>query len=607
MTRRSDSGASTLSERLAPAAAAWACVAALGGCGVMVQATDAGSEASADAPASDTGSSPIDAGDRTDASVGVDTVAADAPDADEPDATADDGAVAVDASSDARVTTTVCPATYPRFDLRADFGAVGDGTTDDTTAWQRAATAINSAHGGELTVPPGMYRVGREHTRAPGQTGPYYTMELFFSVHDLNCLRVSGYGATMKLAPGFHYGAFDPMNGQPLGMQTTSRDARAAIGRMIEIETSSNVLVEGLEVDGSSASLVLGGGFGNVDRQAAATGVFFNRSSDVTVRDVHTHHHALDGIAVEYQGGPPPRRMPHLLDHVNSEFNGRQGMSWIGGWGLEARDCQFNHTGRTINHGGGVDDGQPLASLPRAGVDIEPNGGTTERSREGVFTRCEFVDNAGPGMDAAAGDGGYSTFTDCTFWGTTSWSVWPNRPGLRFVNSRFYGSAVHASDGHTDPDPTPVAALATVFEGCTFEDRPWTDGRVFRANELYQISGGAEGATWRNCTFIAHELRTVTMGDATNHEIFEGCTFEHGDAAAGAGSAQASFQGSRITSCHFTESAAVASGSRNYAIGVTSVTVGTPAAGANATVVDGPHVHWDSSTGRIGTIPPGMY
>jgi hypothetical protein len=292
--------------------------------------------------------------------------------------------------------------------------------------------------------------------------------------------------------------------------------------------------------------------------------------------------------------------MPHLLERVNSEFNGRQAISWIGGWGLTAVDCQFDHTGRSVNHGGGLDDGMPLSSSPRAGLDIEPNGGTDERSRDGSFTRCEFVDNAGPGLVAQAGDGGYSTFDDCTFWGTTSYSAWANQPGLRFVNSRFYGTAVHASDGSSVVDPTPVAALATVFDGCTFEDRPWTDGTVYRSGALYTISGGTEAATWRNCTFTAHRLKSVFMGGASNHEIFEGCTFEHGDTTL---DGQANFQGSRITSCHFTETAGF---TRNACINVSSVVVGTPAAGADPTRVDGPRVVW-CGMGETGTIPPGTY
>jgi len=44
--------------------------------------------------------------------------------------------------------------------VKTDFGAVGDGTTDDTAAFQNARNAA-AAGGGVVFVPPGQYRVGR--------------------------------------------------------------------------------------------------------------------------------------------------------------------------------------------------------------------------------------------------------------------------------------------------------------------------------------------------------------------------------------------------------------------------------------------------------------
>ncbi|MCX7013734.1 MAG: glycosyl hydrolase family 28-related protein [Candidatus Sumerlaeota bacterium] len=41
-----------------------------------------------------------------------------------------------------------------------DYGAAGDGTTDDSAAFQRALDAINAAGKGALHIPPGSYRIG---------------------------------------------------------------------------------------------------------------------------------------------------------------------------------------------------------------------------------------------------------------------------------------------------------------------------------------------------------------------------------------------------------------------------------------------------------------
>jgi polygalacturonase len=51
------------------------------------------------------------------------------------------------------------PSTQPQSDVRA-FGAVGDGKTKDTAAFQQALDACAHAGGGEVLVPPGNYLIG---------------------------------------------------------------------------------------------------------------------------------------------------------------------------------------------------------------------------------------------------------------------------------------------------------------------------------------------------------------------------------------------------------------------------------------------------------------
>ena len=492
--------------------------------------------------------------------------------------------------------------TFPRIDLKADCGAAGDGRTNDTAALQKAASIIQQAGGGELLIPPGVYIVGRQTVKANQETtGPYYQDDEMFTVKGLARLKISGYGATLRIAGGLRYGGFDQKTGRPVDVKG-GRSSAAQVGRILQISECADVLIEGLELDGNNQALVLGGQWGDVDRQAAATGIWVNMSRDVKIVDVHTHHHGLDGIAVLHLGGPPPRRMPHHLLRVVSEYNGRQGLSWIGGWGLECTDCKFNHTGRAINNG------RPLMSKPRAGLDIEPNARTTQISREGLFTRCEFINNAGAGVVAAAGDGGYSTFVDCTLWGTTSYSLYVTKPGMKFSRCRIHGTAMHASDGHTDSSPSPNPALATSFEDCTFEDKEWAGGAVFRSNNLYTLGAGrGQGVSWKRCAFISHKVRGVHIADPDTAEIFDECTFIHGNAALPDGAYQSQFQGSRLRSCRFQETDEVSRGSRRYYISVANVQVAGPAPGAGPTRVDGPQVKWQSaSAGLTGEIAPGL-
>lgn len=57
------------------------------------------------------------------------------------------------------VPTTVCDKLAETISV-TDFGAVGDGVTDDTTAFQNAINYLNLAGGGQLNVPMGTYVVG---------------------------------------------------------------------------------------------------------------------------------------------------------------------------------------------------------------------------------------------------------------------------------------------------------------------------------------------------------------------------------------------------------------------------------------------------------------
>ena len=513
----------------------------------------------------------------------------------------------------------VALAAYQTFDLKVDFGAVGDGITDDTAAFQRAATKLMTVpeKGGVLTIPAGTYLVGRQYV--PGDPehqsgGPYYQPADIFSVQGLNLLQINGYGAKVRIKDGLRYGGFD-LSGNPvditnIAQQDPDKIRVAHVGRVFEIQESNSVWIRGIEIDGNNTKLRLGGQWGDVDRQANATGIWLNRCPNASITEAYVHHHGLDGITILYQQEKVATTKQHYIIRTRSEYNGRQALSWIGGNGLDCRDSKFNHTGRAINVGGGVDNGLPLKSAPGAGVDIEPNPGRNEWTRNGVFTGCEFINNAGAGLLANNGDGGYTTFDSCTFWGTTYYSIWPDRPGLKFTNCNIYGTAVHANDGTLYDGSGRDPALATLFDGCTFEDLEWTDGRVFRSSSspyLYDVGNSAADASWKNCNFNAHKVRSVYAGPTSSatSEYFEACIFMHGHSGLPDLSTQATFRNSRLLGCHFMETTDVSSGSARYYINVYQAQVLT----GLATHVDGPKVRWrNPTTGQVGVdIPPGTY
>lgn len=78
----------------------------------------------------------------------------------------------------------------------ADFGAVGDGKTDDTDALQRAlAAVIGGRNGGLLVIPPGTYRVTRTlHVETPDKPRGNVTHACVVRAHGARLLSAIGDG-----------------------------------------------------------------------------------------------------------------------------------------------------------------------------------------------------------------------------------------------------------------------------------------------------------------------------------------------------------------------------------------------------------------------------
>jgi hypothetical protein len=169
-----------------------------------------------------------------------------------------------------------------------------------------------------------------------------------------------------------------------------------------------------------------------------------------------------------------------VLTNSTFEYNGRQGLSWIGGVGLKAVNCKFNRTGRGR-----------FSTSPAAGMDIEAEIGIIWK---GVFINCQFFDNSACGLVADSGESRDMEFTGCEFWGTTSWSMWTTKPNYNFTRCRFTGSIVHGYDSPNHED-------ATKFRKCIFEEKNW-QGKPPYGNFLVEINF-KKRMLFDSCTFIA--------------------------------------------------------------------------------------------------------
>jgi hypothetical protein len=392
------------------------------------------------------------------------------------------------------------------------FGAKGDGVTNDTDAFARMAEALSRRGGGEVLLRRATYIVGRQtqafRSRASYAFEPSKIMEF---VGLRGGLTIRGNGAKLKAAPGLRYGTFNPATGartrnampyiKPGELATPYR-------AMIRVEKCAGpVEITDLELDGNLKALQVGGQYGDTGWQIPGTGLLLvDNSGTEKVARVYAHHHPQDGVTINGLDRSRGSAAASLFEDVHCAYNGRQGVSLVGGRGYSFRGCKFNHTGK-----GGI------ASAPGGGVDIEAEGG--KKVRDISFSGCEFANNEGAGMVADTGDSEGVSFDRCTFVGATSWSVWPNKPRFRFTRCTFVGALTRA---HGDPQPE----RATQFHDCTFRDDPALSptGRVFGgANTDRPIADlpGNRNVLFSRCRFqLTHQAVlpwsvNVTYADCT--------------------------------------------------------------------------------------------
>lgn len=368
------------------------------------------------------------------------------------------------------------------------FGAKGDGTTNDTAAFQALGRAVSAVGGGTIQLRAVTYRVGEQRMLSKALDG--YT----FSPADIlvirGCrrpLRIIGNRARLRCAPGLRFGVFDeagarvdrPMpNLDPVGRATP-------YDQMIRIENcSGGVEITSLELDGNAAAAILGGRYGDLGWQLPAYGlVLENNAGAEIIRDVYSHHHLLDGILVRNHLGSAD--VERTFNRVRCEYNGRQGLSLTAGTGYRFVRCVFAHTGRGV-----------LSSAPASGVDLEAEAGPI---RNLTFEDCRFVNNVGAGMVADSGDTAGATFVRCDFIGTTNCSVWPNKPSFTFSDCRFVGQVVACYSSENAP-------LATRFRRCIFTDDPALSptGKVFATGPIADLSTGTN-VRFDACSFsVSH-------------------------------------------------------------------------------------------------------
>lgn len=221
-----------------------------------------------------------------------------------------------------------------------DFGAVGDGVADDTSAIQ---SAINAS--ANVLLPPGTYKITK------------------LSIINKTDFLLIGYGARIEFT-----GA--PVNGT----------------HALAIIQSSNICIAGLVIDGNNETRGALEGSHNVSIYGCV---------NVIIEDVKSIYSSSDGFYVNRSAVGPTINgyaLTTLIQTENvtlrnciAEYNCRQGLSGISYIGLTAINCRFSKTGKSS--AGFI--------APAAGIDLEPNQPSVYLPQRSMFLDCTFYDNNG--------------------------------------------------------------------------------------------------------------------------------------------------------------------------------------------------------------------
>lgn len=203
-----------------------------------------------------------------------------------------------------------------------DYGATGNGTTDDTAAIQSALDASNTKGIPYVCFPSGTYKVSAAST-----DNNFYT--------------------ALNLYSGQHL-IFDQVT---LQLTANSYDFYAIINihNISNVELSGNLTIVG---DRESHTGTTG---------ESGHGIRIVNSKNVYVHDINVQHTWGDGVCVGGNGTMDEISKNVTIERVQTYKCSRNGLSIIEAQDVVVRDCDFSYTDRTN---------------PQYGIDIEPNLGT---------------------------------------------------------------------------------------------------------------------------------------------------------------------------------------------------------------------------------------
>lgn len=394
------------------------------------------------------------------------------------------------------------------------FGAKGDGISNDNEAFTKAAEYIQNKRGNiTLIIPSGTYIVGAQYS-----SDTYFlegknlmNFQNIKNVHIKGIPSKLGKLPVIKYKDGLYFGTFYNAGinkGKPKCTPTVNnynKNDAAYIGSCIATTQCSNITISNIEIDGNQEGMIIGGFYGDKGRQLNHRALYLTYSNDITIKNCYLHHMALDGIELSATNNT-------IIENVRSEYNGRQGISWVGGKGLSIKNSKFNYTGCS-----------KIASAPCAGIDIEPE--SDANIENGYFENCEFMYNMGVGIlnDRNGHLGDNMIFKKCTVLGYHNFALWVMGKNFKFYNCNIYGHITHALQIRDAINSKEF----TYFENCVFSNV--YKKQITKAVSKYLLEFNNQRVYFKKCNITAKEIGTIWHSSSKQqnitNSIFENTTF----------------------------------------------------------------------------------
>lgn len=281
-----------------------------------------------------------------------------------------------------------------------DYGAKGDGVTDDSVAIQTAIAAMPKT-GGKLLFPPGTYihgdGVSTGYSYTPVTVDGFANVpnpaedtnigrDIRFIFEDYTDLTISGYGAKI---------------------QSHDENGECRNNSIFTFINCDNLRIEGVKLDGRSQNrLPILSDYNDGSGKADRNNILIRFGKNITLQDVESNYSMMDGICLSGDATNQPKN----IDFINCtcDYGYRQGLTLS-----SVRDVRV--TGGSYSFSGVL-----RGIMPKSGIDIEADsyntyGVTIEgstfdsnfanglvlswRSSGITVKKCSFI-NTGVGSDA---------------------------------------------------------------------------------------------------------------------------------------------------------------------------------------------------------------